>query len=507
MCLYAPHLFAEPLSPLLDQLSRAAIVKLVLEAIGPDGQALPMQPNVGHGVYISPDGLILTAAHVVFPPATWAPTATAYRLRIFAWDDANQTWGDGTDMDSGALAINVTHVKDLPVSDCRPSEAFPAMLCQRSRFERADDFVLIRDPRKSAPAYVDVIGPEEVVDRTQALKLNWRQFVVSEFHQDRLAAIDVQQVTSRTSNEIESIGGLQFIEGVSGSPLFIQTSQPVSSIFVAGVVVRRYKDDDPTFAAQPSNRAQVVLVPDIVDRTQSDLQKLSSNTPIPKCPIGTPSPYDAPLLFSYFATLRDLSDREFTSRCSCLEPFSTWQSTAAVVRFRRRNRATVTAAASSVEPADSVGGVIGLSKLSPSDDARLATFLAKAYDSHVDPLAVVHNEQDQLARRCAAPPCQVRACQQSCDPWDLSCVASRNSCEANKAMEHAQCETQRLITLQACEPETRVALAILARTITTVREAKISATDYAALRKTKFGSILTANEIDKVNYREQLAAH
>lgn len=204
---------------------------------------------VGQGIRISPDGYILTAAHVAIPTITAfnERNASTYEMRISSFSE-----GD-SETKSGYIPLAISLPKDIrkvsiydesinedSITTCTTSSIQP---CVYNDITAKSDFIIFRIEGHSN-AFVDLVGP---FDLESSFK-EGNTGVVSDFdssNHPQYLGIEPEGPAHKDSSDLIFKSGVNdiFNPGTSGSPVIVWRTAPQKGLVVAGLVSHQMKED------------------------------------------------------------------------------------------------------------------------------------------------------------------------------------------------------------------------------------------------------------------------
>ena len=170
---------------------KSAIVRVELYSL--DVNKMPIQrDSFGHGVLISPNGIVLTAAHNIFPLKNWNNRALFYKIRILNWNPKAEEFSELKNIYSEDVERSVIYSKNLPLLDWQPNPNFAAMPVLNQMPSRKIDFAFIFT--KSKTKFIDVTGPLDQIDPKRGFTSFWTKVVLSDFFsKNSIRDVRVQQ--------------------------------------------------------------------------------------------------------------------------------------------------------------------------------------------------------------------------------------------------------------------------------------------------------------------------
>ena len=293
----------------------------------------------GHGVLISRTGLILTAAHVIFPPKKFDNAAVYYRIKISKWNESENKFEFFDQFDSDLLKNKVIYSTKLSLENWQPNPNFEPMIVQKNTFDREKDFALILTYKESC--FIDVTGPLDELDPKRAVTKYWVKVVVSDFFKRSwIRDYKVIQPNNYKPFEFNITGQGKFHKGISGSPLLVMTLN--KRVFVAGIVTEVIRK--PTSIEQEDKLTQcnVSLINEVTRDIVDKLKLLSGEKKEFYDCKNRNYPYAEPLLNNYCIYLKKinmkksiwggnkLSEKDMNIILGCLKENTTWDSTMAI---------------------------------------------------------------------------------------------------------------------------------------------------------------------------------
>lgn len=219
--------------------------------------------ELGQGVYISPQGTILSAAHVIFPnKKTFQQiNAHSYHLRVLEYHPKQE--GKASYYSPNPVSYQSEYLVENSVTALSSKILLPCSnettaLCLGKSPPQALDFVLIATNSKTEKPFIGLGGPLDKPSKTKKLFGKLVEIaVLSDFNFDD--SVSYQQVDIKENRTFEGTGNRPFVKGVSGSPLIIMETQK-PGIFVIGVVNTASKTNN---GGQFSFKFQTALIKQI----------------------------------------------------------------------------------------------------------------------------------------------------------------------------------------------------------------------------------------------------
>lgn len=383
---------------------KSAIVRVELYSL--DVNKMPIQrDSFGHGVLISPNGIVLTAAHNIFPLKNWNNRALFYKIRILNWNPKAEEFSELKNIYSEDVERSVIYSKNLPLLDWQPNPNFAAMPVLNQMPSRKIDFAFIFT--KSKTKFIDVTGPLDQIDPKRGFTSFWTKVVLSDFFsKNSIRDVRVQQPQNNNFYIFQTDSNKKFHKGISGSPLIVQTIN--RRIYVAGIVTDVVKGGDKFGNGNDLDMCYVNFIYDLFsDETCDHRQILEEKEEFFNCKefTGFPDPeplinnyarllkkINSPSLFQRIFNLSPISDNEYKIFMDCLAENSTWESTRSVIAFQHDARALLNSVnsflAEKKERYDAkyitantdtdIDAVLNESPLTVEEDKKIAELLVKA---------------------------------------------------------------------------------------------------------------------------------
>jgi hypothetical protein len=348
-------------------------------------------PDVGHGVYVDPSGLILTALHVAVPSRASTRTAVSYQLKVRHWDSSESRWVDGFTISASDLRDSL--ISGSPIEECQVNEHFSPIPCISDPPGRETDYAMFRNPNGSGLAFVDVIGPFDEISRTALASTNWATFALSDFYLNGvLEEAELSPISYRDAFIFSTESNRLFEKGISGSPVFIYLPDGEPELFLVGLAVEQLQP--------PHYRVNLVLVQEFLKNHVSDLLGRISQESVGDCRSDS-MPYNFSLIGNLMVREnRPLDIDEKRALSGCMEKHLPWRQTKAIVEFTNQNllqlnRAFVRASSDFFMLGDGVDSSTGKPQVLDSSlsarraRSRVAEVLLDAYGQGIDPVDVL----------------------------------------------------------------------------------------------------------------------
>ena len=224
----------------------SAILRIEIEYLDDEGNR-KAQPDriVGHGVYISARGLVLTASHVLYPDLEHFTRegASDYRIAVRSYQTRREIGGGEVAylsppvrFGSAVVAQQSRHsLEDRFVENCK---AGSDAICLKRKPSATNDIAVFAT-RTSGTPYIGLSGPKERISRlVQQRGDSLSVGVLSDF--DANDSISFSPVYYKSDNEYETQLPQVYRAGVSGSPVVVHSTFPEAfdTLFVVGVIVQ-----------------------------------------------------------------------------------------------------------------------------------------------------------------------------------------------------------------------------------------------------------------------------
>ncbi len=221
-----------------DLRARRAVAHVSIQFYGEDSSPLPALLE-GHGVFVTPYGYILTAAHVALPTCSQiSHVAKDFSVSLKHWDPETDRWVNVEDFYS--VPANRWEAMILLHPSAKPSAietGFGRSLPCLSSFPLAGaDVAVVRIPLKGNVSYLDIAGPEDIPDffESRWLRLNLRVF--SDYEGRGVKPMMVEQRSIPSPQVLTSLDPVRFHGGVSGSPLIATSETDIPHVLGVAVV-------------------------------------------------------------------------------------------------------------------------------------------------------------------------------------------------------------------------------------------------------------------------------
>jgi hypothetical protein len=379
------------MSDAFQSVARSSLVRINLEKL--DLYKNPMVGNqaTGHGVYISPDGVLLTAAHVVLPMKNLLGSARSYRLVIESWDDEEGKWRKTHEIKSGELANFLVYHEKLPLEIVYFEHGEPMPVLTDTP-NREIDFAFLDLSGRNAKnhGYVDIMGPFDSLVKEPLSE--YPTFVFSGFAPSpvpRGAPVTMVHPSDRSSFYTDTVN--MFRKGISGSPLVVNAkSDRKDALYLAGIVVEEFHPDANLTPSELYNYFKVVLLEEFAP---AHLQKLEVRLPqrtMIACKNGL-QPYEQPLMNDYLlASKPGVGESEFKTMLDCLNDHNGWVKTAFFIELKRMSAEGLQAVrrdyyAKMSPPKSDIGAIRSLLE-DAKIDREIKSILKSAYEAKIDPV-------------------------------------------------------------------------------------------------------------------------
>lgn len=220
-----------------------AVVRIELVRCGLDGQILSIPPDVGQGVLVSHDGLVLTASHVLLPLEGSLVGVGSFHLDIYRWQP-NTGWSQTPfqTINSWDLATNSLFHTNLSVKFYFPGVGLKPIPCVANypSFDKTEEDVAVLHIRSNAQCpFLDLVGPDDAIDSDSVGAYAGDFYIASDFDfTEPPEHVQVENIPGKDTREFVTTEAREFNKGVSGSPLIVYIQYPTKAVFVGGIVVQ-----------------------------------------------------------------------------------------------------------------------------------------------------------------------------------------------------------------------------------------------------------------------------